>query len=166
MPAISRAKARPRHSRQFLLASDLDQQWLPATAGRGQANHLAVPSNKPFSYNNVLPDSGLCYGFRFTLSAGPPFGGYTIGRDRAVHTITGDDFGPPSNFLFIGDTVFNTLNIWNRCQGWYFVAYVYSPPLAGLETVHLRHNGRATFSSRTATWRPWARPTSSATSAR
>jgi prepilin-type processing-associated H-X9-DG protein/prepilin-type N-terminal cleavage/methylation domain-containing protein len=111
----------------------------------GKPTILLCPSNKPFSYNNVLPDSGLCYGFRFTLSAVPPFGGYTIGRDRAIATVTGDDFGPPSSFLYIGDTVFNTLNIWNRCQGWYFIAYVYSAPLAGLETVHLRHNGKGNF---------------------
>jgi prepilin-type processing-associated H-X9-DG protein len=60
-----------------------------------------------------------------------------------VHSVSGEDFGDPVAFLYMGDTIINNAaSIWNRYQGYYFRPDATGPTP---ETVGCRHNLKGNF---------------------
>jgi prepilin-type N-terminal cleavage/methylation domain-containing protein/prepilin-type processing-associated H-X9-DG protein len=123
--------------------------------GPGHPTVFLCPSNKQrvWSTPNLYDfEKWLCYGVRnvnqvFAPALGYHHAGFSIGKETVIHThpLTGYDYGPPARFLFIGDTVgIIPGQIQDRHQSYYFRPDTVAT-IAGVECVHLRHNGRGNF---------------------
>ena len=119
------------------------------TPGTGGPNIFLCPSNAPKGWNAPLTLSTLgtehtwAYGMR-----GPSSGweGYSIGSgDTVRQRFTNLDYGPPSSFLFIADSILNFPfpDSGLHKQRYYFVAWFGSP--IDNNAVHIRHGGSGNF---------------------
>ncbi len=106
------------------------------------------PSQKPRLWTDPsLTGNEKSYAYGMHISVDSSTGaysssGYSIGR-ASVQNASGADYGPPSGFLFIGDTVLDYPgDSGDRNQRYYF-----RPDTAGAyaDAVHLRHNTRGNF---------------------
>ena len=121
----------------------LDGYYVDPPRAEG-ANIFLCPSQVPTSWTNVKFDGfqhAQTYGMR--LIPGPDSAGFSIGLPTVVDSTQKRDYGSPTAFLYIGDTVLNYPgNLGNRHQRYYFRAWsvaVYA------DSVHLRHNQRGNF---------------------
>ena len=114
----------------------------PPTPNR--PNIFLCPSQYPTSWSNANFDGfqhAQTYGMR--LIPGPDSAAFSIGLPVVIDDAQKRDYGPPTAFLYIGDTILNYPdNRGNRHQRYYFRAWsvvVYA------DSVHLRHNQRGNF---------------------
>ncbi|MBI4024201.1 MAG: prepilin-type N-terminal cleavage/methylation domain-containing protein [Verrucomicrobia bacterium] len=113
----------------------------------GSPTVFLCPGNKPRYWttpaNPWNQEHSYAYGLRYCDAGGTPGGTvYSIGASTVWNATRTRDFGPPSGFLYIGDTVLNFPgNEGDRRQVYYF------EPVGGssYHVVHLRHNKRGNF---------------------
>lgn len=111
----------------------------------GKASIFLCPSHKPRNWTTtdfLDQEHSYAYGMRLQ-DAGPPWTLFRIAGGSVVNPQGNRDFGPPSEFLYLGDTILNYPgNAGDRSQRYYFVPssiVVYS------DSVHLRHHRRGNF---------------------
>lgn len=116
-----------------------------ASPTTGRANIFLCPSQKPRNWTTtdfLDQEHSFAYGMR-TQDVGPPWSGYRITGTSVFNVQGSRDFGPPTGFLYLGDTILNYPgNAGDRFQRYYFRPYdtaVYS------DAVHLRHHRRGNF---------------------
>lgn len=107
-------------------------------------NIFLCPSQYPTSWSNAKfngPQHAKTYGMR--LVPGGASASFSIGLPTVVDNARQKDYGPPTTFLYIGDTILNYPgNAGNRHQRYYFVPWSVTPYA---DSVHLRHNQRGNF---------------------
>ena len=108
---------------------------------------FSCPSQKPAQLTTAL--RWYTYGMRWNSGAGVVSGpgnyiyqqNYSIGRSTVKNTNGSLDFGPPADFLFMGDSILNQpASPAHRMQQYYF--YPVDP---NQDRVHLRHSKRGNF---------------------
>ena len=113
----------------------------------GKPNIFLCPSNKPRVWTTtVVTDGGhtMAYGMRMSQGflAGTYYG-YSIAGVSVIEGGTGRDYGPPSGFLFMADSILNYPgDPFDRFQRYWFRAY---DVVSYADSVHLRHNRRGNF---------------------
>ncbi|MBI4025380.1 MAG: DUF1559 domain-containing protein [Verrucomicrobia bacterium] len=117
-------------------------KYVPAvTAGR--VSIFFCPSQRPTVYNPNAPvvgvyASSMSYGMRASAT---DWSGYSIGAPTVTQwgVNSGVNWGPPSEFLLVADSVLVLPDPCDRYQRYFFIPNVAQDP------VHLRHNKRGNF---------------------